>query len=280
MLSLIVPCYSAGPDLTRTVESTRGLCDDVVIISTAIFDDEPEMARHGRVVSLPWNFVFQHGFGELHNQGTAAARNDWLLLFGVAETFAEPYVDIAGTLKASPPDRQYRCNHCDDPNTWNRIWNKNGPCRWSGLIHEDIVGGIDGGVIFRFADTHKTPHRPEFEMEVLRYVKLVAYQNAYLELIQNPSRLGGTHPSWLRHLEGSKKGLWDFAHDHFDLLFCARTGDKRGFIAGVKKRFEEGKRASGVKYDPVGEQNMGLDIVGLNKVKDDFCRKDFNERCK
>lgn len=258
MISLIIPAFSAGDDLRRTVDSVKGTCDDVVIVSTAMFPrDEDEMnAIASRVIHLPWNYCYLRGFGDLYNQGSDAAKNDWLMLLGVAETFAEAYVDLKAELPKLEPSNVLRCNHVNDVHTWKRIWNRRGGTHWSGIIHEEIVGGHDAGLAFRMADTDKADRDP-FEVEVLRHVKGTLYNSLYNQLLQKPELLGGTNPGWLNFVRGAKESIEDYCIKNGDLIFCACTGDKRGFMNGVRKRMQAGQQPEKINFARTGESISG-----------------------
>ena len=254
MISLIIPAFTGGPNLERTIESCRGLCDDVVIISTALFDDDfDDMKKTGATVVIrPWNFVFLHGFGPLYNQGTEAAKNNWLMLLGVAETMAEEYCGIHQRLKASLDDGIFKCDHVNDPNKWKRVWNRNGRTMWSGIIHEEISFGRDMEVIFRMQDTEKTPHADPFRNEVFRYIKALSYNYLYERLLLDPSRLGGTNHGWIDFVNRERDSITGYCDEHREMLNTCIAGDKNKFLGLVGARLDAGDRASGVKFQPQG----------------------------
>lgn len=252
MLTLIVPCYSGRENLDRTIASARGICNEVVIISTALFDeDRAHFASAGKVVELPWNHVFHHGFGDLYNYGSNAASNDWLLLLGVAETVAEMYQDI-GILDDSPPDTVWECDHINDRHHWKRVWNRTGGPRWSGVIHEEIVGGHVGGLLFRMQDTDKTPLPDAVQNEALKYVKTVSYNAMYGKLLRDPTALGGANSYWLDFVAGARESIEAFLAAHADMLDACERGDLPGFMQLVRERMDKQQAATGVSFSPQG----------------------------
>lgn len=252
MITLVIPAYTAGPNIERTIESARSICDEVVVISTAIFlNDVVALRKIATVVDLPWNFVFHHGFGSLHNQGTMACKNDWMLLLGVAETFAEPFIDIHARLRAAVTGDVFRCSHVNDANTWKRIWNRQGGSMWSGIIHEEIMG-LDQGVIFRMQDTNKEPNTDSLRNEVFRSIKALSYNYLYSQLLRFPNRLGAADEGWLRFVQGASGSINAFCTEHAELLDACIEGDAAKFINLVEKRMNAGQHASGVNFQPLG----------------------------
>jgi hypothetical protein len=186
------------------------------------------------------------------NQGTIAAKNDWLLLFGVAETLAESYTDIPAKLSQSANNCIFRCCHENDPNQWKRIWNRTSNSRWSGLIHEEIIGGVDGGLLFRMQDTDKTPMADPLKQEVFRYIKTLSYNAMYHRLLHNPNQLAGTNSGWLQFVAGARESIEAFVEGHKDMLLACMDGDFPKLLGLVSDKLEAGNLAAGVKFTPVG----------------------------
>lgn len=253
--TLIVPSFGGGPNLERTIESCRSVCDETVIISTAIFESDLAHFKKvaNQVIELPWNFTFLHGHGALHNQASNSAKNDWLLLLGVAETFAEEYGMFGETLRNAGRDLVFRCDHVNDHHTWKRVWNRAGGPLWSGIMHEEITRGQDGGKLFRMQDTEKVPDPDPLRTEVRKYIKTTSYNWLYLQLLEKPERLGAADAGWLEFVRGARENIEKFCQDHADLLTAAIAGEKDAFIACVERRLNEGKAAAGVNFNPQGE---------------------------
>lgn len=228
--------------MQRTVDSVKGLCDDVVIVSTAPYlEDNEAFAKMGNVVSLSWNFVFYHGFGSLYNMGTPAAKNDWLMLLGTGETMAEANHDLRTYLVNASLHHVFECFHHNDRHQWKRIWNRNGGTMWSGLIHEEIVGGENRGLLFRMQDTEKTPEEDPVKNEAFRYIKTLSYHRMYHELLHHPEKLGGTNPGWVDFVHGSRAAIEQFMADHADLYAAVMNEDFFMFLDLVRQRMEAGK---------------------------------------
>ncbi len=259
-LSLILPAYSYGPPMDRTISSCAPICDETIIISTCLFPQDLEMfhAVADKVVELPWNYVFNHGFGEMHNQATQFAKNDWLILLGVGETMAQQYGSIEDALGRGPLNHIFRCDHHNDINTWGRIWHRNVGISWGGIIHEELSGGGHGGVIFRMADTHKEPRESAFEQEALRFIKTCSYNHLYHLLLHNPALLGATNAGWLGFVNGARESIEAFCEAHRAMIDACVDGDKERFLGLVRSAV---KPADGVKYEPVGVQATGVETI-------------------
>lgn len=247
MITLIVPAYTSGPNLKRTIDSCSEVCDETVVVSTVLYDDDILDIKSiaSKVVELPWNYVFMHGFGSLYNAGSTASKNDWLMLLGVAETFAQPYFNTVEKVSHSDKRNVFRCDHVNDSNQWKRVWNRNGGTMWSGLIHEEIIGGEDGGLLFRMQDTDKVPDADCLKREAFRLLKACSYHWQYHKLRENPSLLGGTNPGWLDFVKGSTEANVSFLSSHEDLMECCLNGDRNGFLSCVEDRVLKGVGAIG-----------------------------------
>lgn len=249
-MTIIIPAFGGGPNIERTIASVAGICDEVVIVSTALYDEDKEHFKRiaAKVVELPWNHVFHHGYGSVYNQGSTVAKNDWLLLLGVAETWAETRIKPRILLTANS-NAVFRCDHVNDPCRWKRIWNRTGGTQWSGIIHEEIVGGAEGGLMFRMQDTDKVPPTDPLKGEVFRWVKALSYNHLYDVLLNHPERLGGASPNWLKFVAGAKESIVAFVDEHRKMLNACLAGDQKQFIELVRLKTEP---AHGVSFVPQG----------------------------
>lgn len=252
-VSLIIPAFSYGPALERTVQSCKDISDDLVIISTAFWEKDREAMRKltPKVVILDWNYTMLNGFGEMMNRGTGDAKNDWCLLFGVGETFNRELRPFLKTLESSPPSHVFSCDHHNDVNHWKRVWNKTSGAHWSGLIHEEIVGGKDGGLLFRMLDIPKEPREDPVEQAALGFMKTCLYHWQYKRLREEREKvLGGTNRGWLSFVDGSKEANDEFLEKHKGMIECLLSGDLRGFLGLVEAATSPPK---GVNFNPQGQ---------------------------
>lgn len=234
MLTLVIPSYAGGENIERTIRSVP-MADDLVIISTALFaeDEDHFHSLTSKVVTLPWNYVFHHGFGAQSNQGTAIAKNDWLLLFGVGETLAE-YGSILIPLQQAAAHVVFKCWHHNDVHHWRRVWNRTGGTQWHGVIHEDIVGGSDGGLLFRMQDTEKTPFADVYKQETLRFMKLLSYHYLYHEVLIHPERLGRSN-GWHGFIQSARQSFEATLLVYRRMIDACLAGDKQTFLDLVRE---------------------------------------------
>lgn len=257
MISLIVPAYSYGPPLERTWETFSKLCDELVIISTAFWPEDQEKMRAltPKVVQLDWNYTFKNGFGEMMNRGTVSAKNDWLMLFGVGETFEREHLPVHHTLLHGSRETIFRVDHENDPNQWTRIWNRKSRAgnKWSGLIHEEIAPGPRGPVLLRMKDTPKEPRENRYEDHTLKYVKGCLYHKNYVRLRENHHERGATDPGWLSFVAVGREAHDEWMRAHNDLISAMEIGCLSDFLDAVKRRVDAGLSPEGVNYAPTGE---------------------------
>lgn len=262
-LTLTIPTFGGHPDNLRRTIASVPMATETVIVSTAIFDDDVEVFRSlaGKVVELPWNTVFLHGFGHIYNQGSTVASQPWQLLLGVAETIAEEYTPILEALARWTPRHLHRIDHRGDAHRWKRFWNASSGTKWDGIIHEEITGGPEGNVIARMQDTAKTPCDDPFRNEVLKWIKTCSYNHLYQTLGNHPERLGGTNAGWLSFLRGARESIDAFCLEHSDLISAAIAGNKDAFLDGVRRRMDGGTGVHGVNFNPQGEERTGNETI-------------------
>lgn len=264
MISLVIPCCGGNiANFQRTVDSARSVCDEVVAISTCLYDHHLEeiKATGAKVVELPWNYTYLNGFGAMHNMGTQYVKNSWLILLGVAETIHSGHEDIRLKIPRSNPAQIYQCWHVGDVNRWSRCWNRTGGPKWGGIIHECVRGGQEAGVLFEMRDTDKVPSGNSVQDEVLMFHKTCLYNHLYKRLLDNRDLLGYTDPGWLAFVEGAKESINAFCVEHADLLACAMSGDRDGFIKAVEARIAKRVPAAGVNYNPQGTERSGNETL-------------------
>lgn len=255
MISLVIPCHGGdASNIERTINSAKGVCDEVIIISTAMFNEDLCMFHQltDKVVELPWNFTFMHGFGHMMNQGSSFAKNDWLILLGVSETIHTGHQRIIGTLPHAPSNNIYLCDHINDPNRWRRCWNRKSGSHWGGIIHESIGGGQDAGVLFEMRDTPKAPMQDPLKNECMKFLKACLYNQCYKRLLEHPEELSFTDPGWIGFVNGAKESIIDFCDKHSDMLYACMTGNFGLFIKLVEGRMEASKTVSSVNFNPTG----------------------------
>lgn len=269
LLCGVVPWFGGHPDNLRgTVDSMRTVCDEVLVVHQSLFDADREVARSiaDKVEVVDWNYVYQEeGYGGLPNRHGQSSC-DWFLLLGVGETVAEQYRPLRDTLRNSPRNVVWRCNHRNadgkmDSNTWGRLWCPSGGVRWGGLIHEEAGNGTPGPhILFRMLDTDKVPHHDPLVQEALRWLKLTSYDQNYYRLLKSIDPQTGDSPlrsftnkGWISFVQGSADAREANQVKWGDLIQPALRGDRDAFLEAVKWRMEHNDQPKGCNFEPLGK---------------------------
>lgn len=257
MISLIVPWFGGNPEaLLTTVNSVRGICDETVVVHQKLFDDDSEVAASiaDKVATVDWNEVFKDGgYALLPNIGASVSKGPWALLLGVGETWAESHGNPHKILSEANPKTMFKCHHINDVHHWKRVFRPDAGCFFSGPLHEECIGGIDGPLLFRMQDTEKPPHESTFRNECLKWLKTTSYHNGYWTLLNHPEKLGGTNAGWLEFSRGARESIEDFVDTNKDLMEAAWDGDRDAFYEGVSRRMDEGRKPEQVNHNPTGQ---------------------------
>lgn len=257
LLSTIIPWAGGSSEpLKRTIDSVRGISDEVVVVHQKMFDDDTEIAQSlaDKVCVLDWNAVFQDGgFAVLPNAGAAAAKGPWMLFLGVGETVAQQYVPMRKTLESANPKTIFRCDHVGDIHTWGRLYRPDSGTHFGGPIHESCGNGVGGPVIFRMQDFEKERHPDIFRNECIKWWKTTSYNVNYAVLIDSPEKLSFTDPGWLSFVKGARESIEEFLDSNKDLVEAALDGDRDAFFNGVKSRMDEGRKPDVVNFNPTGQ---------------------------
>jgi hypothetical protein len=257
LLSLIVPWWGGNPaPLKRTIDSVRGICDKIIVVHQPLFDDDREVAESlaDKVVTTDWNEVAKEtGFAALPNIGAASANGPWLLLLGTGETWAESHGNTQEILSKANPKTMFRTWHEGDVHFWKRVWHKDSGVHFSGPIHEELIGGDEGPLLFRMQDTAKEKHEVSFRNECLRWFKNIVYHSGYYTLLHRPELRGGCNEGWLNFVAGARESIEDFVDTNKDLMEAAWEGDRDAFYEGVNLRMNDGIRPEQVNHNPTGQ---------------------------
>jgi SAM-dependent methyltransferase len=211
-ISLVTMGQANPIALKKTIESFKGIVDEIVFGDLLIFDQDREVISHYtreynfRMVKLPFDYIFQNGFAATLNQLAEHAHNDWILYMNVSEV-----MDGEHPIKAQMSE-DYNCysfDHATDPHRWFRLYNKK-EIKWGGLIHEEVVGDLRRCPfnVFRMADTEKDLDDP-FKAKVANDVKELCYWAQFQKLVEQPELRANTHPTWIQHAEEAYQSHMD-----------------------------------------------------------------------
>jgi glycosyltransferase involved in cell wall biosynthesis len=94
-LSVVIVCKNEADILGRTLQSLRGLTDDIVVYDNGSTDDTVSIARQ---FSVKVHEGVWEGFGKTKNMAVALARHDWILSLDADEAIDN---ELKNTLLAS-----------------------------------------------------------------------------------------------------------------------------------------------------------------------------------
>lgn len=198
--------------LKRTMDSFKGIVDEIIFGDLLIFDsDRAIIERYQeeynlKIVRLPFNFIFENGFAYTLNELASHATSDWIWYMNVGEV-----LDGDHPIKAQISELYncYSLDHAVETHRWFRFYNRK-ELKWGGIIHEEVVGEWRHCPfnLCRFADTEKDGCGKDekgndvlltFEARVYNDVKEIVYWNQYLKLIDHPELRGVTNQHWIDH---------------------------------------------------------------------------------
>lgn len=207
MITLLTVTQGNPIALKRTIDNVvewfDGKVNEVIVGDLCVFRDDFDKILGTPYVTwvkpLPFNQLFEHGFGATLNELAGIASNDLCLYMNVGEIVeTNMRLDII-----SPNWNCYKFNHATETHQWIRMWNRQ-QLQWSGRIHEEIVGQkyISPDCIFQMADTEKDNSDP-FYSAVMNDIKELVYFNQYIKLVEYPHEQGATNSGWLTYARDS-----------------------------------------------------------------------------
>ena len=242
MFTLITPTQGNVTALKRTIDSLKGLIDEVVIGDLSVFQEDSDAIRRFqyvetiKVVPMPFDFLFKNGFSAALNLLASFAKNDMILYLNVGEVLAS---DVNETInKVSPSYTCYYIDHATDPHHWYRVYNRK-EIAWGGIIHEEIYGNLKpcSVPLFRFEDTPKDSEDP-FKEWVYLQIKEVVYWNLYIKLVDQPHLAQGTNPGWIQFSRDGFTSFVDRLHQKGEMYDAFLLGDKELLMKYINEKKE------------------------------------------
>lgn len=258
LLCAVIPWFGGHPDnLKLTIDSTRGICDETIVVHQKLFDEDVEVARSlsDKVECVDWNRASVAGYGDLPNHH-GQSNSDWMMLLGTGETIAEEIMPIRSTLAQAPKWMIHLFSHHGDTNRWGRCWAPSSGVHWKAWIHEEagpVRDGILGPVICRMQDYAKKPHEDEFHNECLKWYKNVSYNQCYLQLLNHQDQLWFCNKGWLGFVRGAAESITNFCTVNADLVEAAKLGNRQAFYDGVRRRMDAELKPTNVNLNPLGQ---------------------------
>lgn len=235
--------------LKRTMDSLKDICDEFVVGSVCIFDEDLEMIKsynnefNLKVVELPFNYIYLHGFSMSLNYVASFSDGNICVYLNVGEIVESSERDILSVI--SDEYNCYYIDHATEKHRWFRVWNKR-EMHWSGLIHEEIIGEHRPyhRPLFRFADTEKDTG-DKFKSAVCNDAKEIVYWRQLMSIVDFPETLGATHVSWIPFAKDNYQGMQERLDKKGKRPYAFFLGDKEMYLNDVytnpefeKERFE------------------------------------------
>ena len=148
MITLVTLTQGNPIALKRTIDNVieqfQGKVNEVVVGDLCPFSDDSEAIQllsetlPINQITLPFNTLFEEGFGNTLNALAGFANNDLILYLNVGEIVeANMQIDLLNQGYNS-----FQFDHATDKHRWTRLYNRR-VLQWSGRIHEEVVGEVD-----------------------------------------------------------------------------------------------------------------------------------------
>jgi hypothetical protein len=264
-ITLITMSQGNPVALKRTLESFKGVCNEIIFGDLLIFDKDREIIKEYqqdynlKIVKLPFNEIFLNGFGSTLNKLAEHATNDFVIYMNVSEVID----DSAPCNIKKDVNEKYNCycfNHATETHKWYRIYNRK-ELQWSGLIHEEVVGDRRGSGIpaFMMKDTEKDMV-DEFYAKVANDIKELTYHYQYIRLVDEPNVMGATNIGWLNYAKDSYESLKERLLAKGNRYQAFLTGDLQMYLDDIYNN-ESFKNELFISSDLINFQGARKDIL-------------------
>lgn len=247
--------------LEETLKSFSTICDEIVVGDMIIFPEDREILYsyeqkyNLKIVPLPFDYIFRHGFASVLNLLAAEASNNAVLYLNTSEVIEidNGILDIVSDV--------YNCyyfDHATDPHRWFRFYDKR-ELKWSGRIHEalEAIPGHDfrpyHKAAFRMADLEKDMFSP-FKAAVFNSIKETIYFTNYMSIVEKPSEMGATDPGWIKFATENYDSMKERLDAKGELYISFLAGDYYGLMKAIYETPEFEKQRF--------ESNIGIEYQG------------------
>lgn len=255
-ISLITMSQGNPLALARTLESVRGICNEVIYGDLIILDDVRNVINDVtewykcKVVKYPFNYIYKNGFSSILNDLASYATNDLVLYLNCSEIIQKPEAILRLINERFIEYNTFAMRHDSDPHIWFRMYDKK-RSSWHGIIHEEVRGErVECPYfLFTFEDTQKDTENI-FQSKIADDVKELVYFKQYTKLIDTPEIRTIENDWWI-----------NFAKDNYDSM------KQRLLAKGARhEAFEEGdlvKYLNDVTTNPLfkGEQFISNQLI-------------------
>lgn len=215
MMTLIFPTQGNPIAVKRTLDSTKGIVDEIIIGSVCLFKDDEELIKsyasnyNIKVIDFPFNYIFINGFANTLNHLASFSTNDNIIYLNVGEIIEKHDGNILS--KFSQEYNSYYIDHSQELHRWWRCYNRK-ELSWKGIIHEEL-GPDDnfrpyGKPLFTFADTDKDTIDP-FKAKCMNDTKECVYWRQLMQLVDCPELREGVNEGWHKFAKDTYQSMVD-----------------------------------------------------------------------
>jgi hypothetical protein len=203
MISLLTMGAGNVKVLRKTLESFAPICNEVIYGDMLLFEEDRAILKtyqtefNIKILPLPFNYLFVNGFSSCLNLMADNATNPMVVYMNTSEVIQVDY-GMAEIVKNNPDCNAFYFNHFKENHRWFRCYNRQ-ELRWSGLIHEELVGEYKPYYkpIFTMQDLEKDLDSP-IKAKIFNDCKEMVYWNQLCRIVEDNSLLGATSGGWLQ----------------------------------------------------------------------------------
>lgn len=238
-ISLITMGAGNVKALKKTLDSVKGICNEVIYGDLLIFPEDREIVKdyqeeyNLKIIPFKFDYLFHNGFASLLNELSKHTTNDLNMYLNTSEVVEKPEQVFRLINEKFQDYNIFAFDNETDPHHWFRTYDKN-VFEWHSLLHEELrpkEGKIEKRCpyfLFRMKDEEKDNDN-DFKAKVLNDLKEIIYFRQYIRLVEEPEVRGVTNDFWI-----------NFAKDSYDSL-KHRLLDKReryeAFLEGNLEKY-------------------------------------------
>ena len=221
-------------NLTRCLDSVRGLAAEFIVVDTGSTDETPRVAAEQGAQVIPFDFT-RVDFAAARNHAIAHASSRWILMLDADETLDGASVPMVEKLVALEENAGYfleRHNHSTDSETPTtdyvvRLFPNRPDYRYRGRVHETI----DASILSAGGRLHKTGIRIDHEFSSDREARR-RKNYWYIEILKEEIAADPGDDSRLDFLaaEYHQLEMFDEATEIAERIVCARPLDPRAHL--------------------------------------------------
>jgi hypothetical protein len=247
--------------LGETFQSFSSICDEIVYGDLLLWEEDRKILEEYKdrynikIVPLPWNALFKHGFSHILNELAANATNDMVVYANCSEVIEKDF-GASEAIYMNEECNAFFFTHGKEHHRWFRCYNRN-ELEWSGLIHEQLKGEYRPyhKSIFQFADLEKDMDN-SYKAKVLNLLKEYTYFQQYVKIVDHPELLGETDPGWVTFAKADYASFKERMERRPEVYRAIQQGNKFAFFYYIHndKEFESEEFKSSEKIAFQGDK--------------------------